>query len=64
MSVRRPLDRTPGTVPEVHAEGDSFTFRLDVAGILEPVKLVLRCNTGGEIWASITLDRSPARPRE
>jgi hypothetical protein len=56
MAARKPLDRTPGTVPEVHADGENVTFRFDVAGIVEPAKLVLRCNAQGGIWASIVIE--------
>jgi len=64
MAARKPLDRTPGTLPEVHAEGENVTFRFDVAGIVEPAKLVLRCHAQGGIWASIAIDTTALRHRE
>lgn len=52
MPVRKVLDRQPGAPPEVHRDGDSMTFLLEVAGAPEQVKLVLRC-TQAEIFASV-----------
>ena len=54
----------PGTVPEVHADGENVTFRFDVAGIVEPTKLVLRCNAQGGVWASITFEPHALRHKE
>lgn len=52
MAVRKGLDRQPGVPPEVHRDGDSMTFLLEVAGAPEQVKLVLRC-TQTEIFAAV-----------
>jgi hypothetical protein len=61
MSARKPLDRIPGSAPEIRADGDNVTFRLDVAGISEQAKLVLRCDADGGVWATIVLE--PTAPR-
>ena len=53
MAARRTLDRQPGAIPEVHHDGDSVIFLLEVAGAPERIKLVLRCTQNGEILASV-----------
>ncbi len=53
MAARRTLDRQPGAVPEIHREGDSRIFFLEVAGAPERIKLVLRCTQRGDILASV-----------
>jgi hypothetical protein len=42
-------------VPEIHADGDSITFRLAVAGAPDDTRLVLRCGANGEVWAAIII---------
>jgi hypothetical protein len=51
MSPKR--DRQPGPVPEIRADGDSVSFRMTVAGEPENTRLVLRCDSNGEVWAAI-----------
>ena len=53
MAARKVLDRQPGAVPDIHATGDSVTFQLAVAGAPEHMKLVLRCDAKGDVWAAI-----------
>lgn len=53
MATRKTLDRQPGEVPEIHADGDNITFRLVVAGAPDDTRLVLRCGANGEVWAAI-----------
>jgi hypothetical protein len=53
MSARRALDRQAGPVPEIRVEGDSVTFRLDIAGTGRLRRLVLRCDEKGNVWASV-----------
>lgn len=55
MAARKTLDRQPGPVPEIHADGDSITFRVAVAGAPEDTRLVLRCGASGEVWAAIVI---------
>ena len=52
MRIRKTLDQR-GPVPEIRADGDSLTFRLYVPGEAEETRLVLRCDSTGEVWASI-----------
>lgn len=59
MAARKVLDRQPGAPPEVHREGDSMTFLLEVAGAPEQVKLVLRC-TQTDIFASVAHVPAPS----
>ena len=57
MTVHNELDRRPGPLPEIQAEGDSLTFRLTVHGIPAETQLVLRCDAGGNVWAAIATRR-------
>lgn len=59
MAARKALDRQPGAVPEIQADADNVTFRFDVAGAPEGMKLVLRCDSKGEIWGSIQIAPVP-----
>jgi hypothetical protein len=63
MSARRVLDRQAGQVPEIRVEGDSVTFRLDIAGTAKTRRLVLRCDAEGNVWASVA-DRSVSSRRK
>jgi hypothetical protein len=58
MPARKPLDRSPGAVPEIRPAGDGVIFLLDVAGTQPPGRLVLRCDAEGNVWASIALTAS------
>jgi hypothetical protein len=53
MDARRAPDRRAGPVPEIRVEGNSVTFRLDIAGTGKPRRLVLRCDEDGNVWASV-----------
>lgn len=46
-------------MPEIQADGDNVTFRFDVAGAPEGMKLVLRCDSKGEIWGAILITADP-----
>ena len=59
MAARKALDRQPGAMPEIQADGDNVTFRFDVAGAPEGMKLVLRCDSKGEIWGAILIAADP-----
>lgn len=49
----RSLDDRPGSLPTIRAEGDMITFHLDVQGLNESARLVIRCDAEGNAWASI-----------
>jgi hypothetical protein len=53
------VDVKPGKPPHVRKEHDSITIVMDVAPATSrsPIRLVLRCERDGQIYASI--DRSP-----
>ena len=51
--TRKTLDRQPGPVPEIQADGDTITFRLAVAGAPDDMRLVLRCGPNGDVAAAI-----------
>jgi hypothetical protein len=53
------MDQRPGSTPEIRAEGDTVTFRLEIAGVDAGAKLVIRCGADGTVWASI--DTGPGR---
>jgi hypothetical protein len=59
MSARKTMDQRPGSTPEIRADGDSVTFRLDIAGVNAGAKLVIRCDSDGTVWAS--MDTGPGR---
>ena len=57
MAARKALDREPGATPEIRADGDDVTFRFEVAGVPERMKLVLRCDSNDGLFASIFTGR-------
>jgi hypothetical protein len=57
MGARRMLDRCPGALPEIHAEGDSVTFAFDLHDV-PAWRLIVRCDANGDVFASI-LDLVP-----
>jgi hypothetical protein len=54
---RKSLDGRPGPVPEIRADGDSVTFHLDVPGVHEIARMIIRCDADGNVWASIVSPR-------
>jgi hypothetical protein len=52
MGARRTLDRCPGPLPEIHADGDSVTFAFDLQDVPSS-RLVVRCDSEGDVFASI-----------
>jgi hypothetical protein len=52
MHTRKTLDRQPGCAPEIRAEGNSVTFRLQVLGV-KGARLLIRCDPNGDVRASI-----------
>jgi hypothetical protein len=58
MGARKTLDRQPGPLPDIRADGDNVTFGLGIPGLLDGSRLVLRCDAAGEVWARIV----PAAP--
>jgi hypothetical protein len=53
MAARKTLDRQPGSVPEIRADGENVTFRLEVSGMPADTRLILRCDAQGDVWAAI-----------
>ncbi len=64
MSTRKALDRQPGPVPEIHADGDNITFLLVVAGAPDDTRLQLRCGANGEVWAAIVTINAGSNTRQ
>ena len=67
MTARKTLDRQPGSVPDIRALGDDVTFMFDIAGLPERIKLCLRCDSSGNVFALVAtgyeLHRQSAEPR-
>ena len=64
MSARKTLDRQPGAAPEIRSLGDQVTFQLDIAGLPDRIKLLIRCDESGEVLASLATGfESPNRLR-
>ena len=53
MASRKTIDTRPGPVPEIRTDGDSLTFRLELTGVERGNTLVIRCDSNGNVWASI-----------
>jgi hypothetical protein len=39
-------------MPDIRADGDSVTFHLEIAGVHEGARLIIRCASDGTVWAS------------
>lgn len=59
MAARKTLDRQPGAMPEIQADAENIIFRFDVAGAPDGMKLVLRCDSKGQIWGAIVIASDP-----
>ena len=59
--MRRVLDLRPGAMPEIRADGDCITYRLEIAGIQAGGRLIIRCDPDGSVWASLASSPSPRR---
>ncbi len=59
MGARKTLDRQPGSAPEIRAVGDQVTFMFDIAGLPERIKLLVRCDTSGNVLASVATGYEP-----
>jgi hypothetical protein len=55
MSQRRPLDGRPGALPEIRTDGDNVTFLLDMTTVHQHARLVIRCDSQGNVFASIAV---------
>jgi hypothetical protein len=53
MPARKALDRRPGTMPEIRTDGDSVTFRLEIAEVANGTRLIIRCDADGSVWMAI-----------
>lgn len=52
---REQIDQRPGPAPEIRAEGESVTF---VFRIKDQTHLVIRCDSDGHVWSSISRART------
>jgi len=62
-AARKALDSQPGSPPEIRATGENVTFRFEVAGVPAQMKLALRCDAKGDVWAAIVSDDAPEERR-
>jgi hypothetical protein len=53
MSARKVADQQPGPPPEIRIKGDSVTFALKMTGSPSGARLVIRCDSEGNVWVSI-----------
>ena len=53
MAARKAIDTRPGPLPDIRSDGDSLTFRMELAGAERGSTLVIRCDSSGNVWASI-----------
>ena len=45
-----------GALPEIRLQGESVVFYLAITTAQGPSRLLLRCDSGGNVWASIEQD--------
>ena len=50
---RRHSSGQAGALPEIRLQGASVVFYLDIALVRRTGRLVLRCDTDGQVWASL-----------
>lgn len=50
---RSTIDEKPGRVPDIRSNGDNLTFTLPLNEVEDGIRLVLRCDGDGNVWASI-----------
>ena len=51
-----------GPVPEIRADGDSIVFYMHVTGVHQQLRLIIRCDGDGSVWASIASERPSEAP--
>jgi hypothetical protein len=57
MALRKVTDQQPGPPPEIRIKGDSVTFALKMSGTPNGARLVIRCDSEGNVWVSIAESR-------
>jgi len=53
MSARKALDGQPGATPVIRTDGKNVTFRFELVGLQDQLRLALRCDPNGNVWAAI-----------
>lgn len=53
MSARKVLDGQPGATPVIRTDGKNVTFRFELVGLQDQLRLALRCDPNGNVWAAI-----------
>src|SRR5262245_60870906 len=53
MNARKVLDGQPGATPVIRTDGKNVTFRFELVGLLDQLRLALRCDPNGNVWAAL-----------
>ena len=53
MNARKVLDGQPGATPVIRTDGKNVTFRFELVGLQDQLRLALRCDPNGNVWAAI-----------
>jgi hypothetical protein len=54
MLPKRPtIDERPGPTPDIRVDADSVTYSLRLSAVVDDPRLLIRCDTAGNIWVSI-----------
>jgi hypothetical protein len=59
MGARKVLDGQPGATPVIRTDGKSVTFRFELVGLQQQIRLALRCDQHGNVWAAIVTEAEP-----
>jgi hypothetical protein len=60
MNARKVLDGQPGATPVIRTDGKNVTFRFELVGLQEQLRLALRCDPNGNVWAAIVSETDRA----
>ena len=63
MSARKVLDGQPGATPVIRTDGKNVTFRFELVGLQDQLRLALRCDPNGNVWAAIVSETDPTDGR-
>ena len=56
MNARKVLDGQPGATPVIRTDGKNVTFRFELVGLQDQLRLALRCDPNGNVWAAIVCE--------
>jgi hypothetical protein len=61
MNARKVLDGQPGATPVIRTDGKNVTFRFELVGLQDQLRLALRCDPNGNVWAAIVSETDKDR---